>query len=299
MRSTDTGSMPTIELPEHKKRLYRIYIDEVGNHTMKEALSENERFLTLFGVWISLDHVLNVIQPEMHAIKYEFFQSDPDEPPVVFHRKEIARFQGPYSVLYGDKERRRAFGDRMLRAYQEWQYSAVVVTIDKAAHFSKYQAWRYEPYHFCMAVLLERYTRFLERRGLQGDVMAESRFGTLNDKLKDSFTGIFDKGTRYVPARTFQSFLTSRQLKLKPKKANIAGLQLADLLAHPAQYGWRKECGLVERQASEYGIEIVQILDESKYDRDPGTGNMVGWGKKLLPKRENTPVGVSPMYSGG
>ena len=35
------------------KNLYRIYIDEVGNHNMKEPIGENERFLTLFGVIVN------------------------------------------------------------------------------------------------------------------------------------------------------------------------------------------------------------------------------------------------------
>jgi hypothetical protein len=46
-----------------------MYIDEVGNHDMKESFSENERYLTLFGVWTSYEHVVNIIQPEMNSIK--------------------------------------------------------------------------------------------------------------------------------------------------------------------------------------------------------------------------------------
>jgi hypothetical protein len=130
--------MVTVELPEAKKSLHRMYVDEVGNHDMKESLDENERFLTLFGVWTTFDHMVNVIQPEMHAIKLKFFQADPDNP-VVFHRKDITRYRGVFSVLYGDEEKRKQFGDRMLRAYHEWEYTAAVVTIDKLEHLSRYQ----------------------------------------------------------------------------------------------------------------------------------------------------------------
>jgi hypothetical protein len=274
--------MVGIELPEIKKSLHRMYVDEVGNHDMKESLSENERFLTLFGVWTDFNHMVNVIQPEMRAIKLEFFQPDPDNP-VILHRKEICRYQGVFSTLYGDKEKRKRFGDRMLRAYREWQYTAAVVTIDKLEHLSRYQVWRHAPYHYCLEVLLERYVLFLHYRGLRGDIMVESRNATLDRKLKDSFGRLYKDGTRHISAEIMQESLTSGELKLKKKKTNVAGLQLADLLAHSAQYDLLAECGIVESQESEYGREIARILNEDKYNRDTKTGRIQGYGKKLLP----------------
>lgn len=271
-----------IALPEDKRLLHRMYVDEVGNHAMRESLNESERFLTLFGVWTTFEHIVNVVQPEMQAIKLEFFQTDPDEP-VVFHRKEIARYQGVFSVLYGDKEMRRRFGNRMLRAYAEWDYTTVAVTIDKVRHLSQYQVWRYAPYHYCLEVLLERYVLHLHHRGLRGDVMVESRNPTLDGKLEDSFQRLYENGTRYVGADMMQRCLTSSRLKLKKKQANVAGLQLADLLAHPAHYDVLVDHGIVPQQESEYGQEISRILNASKYHRNGRTGEIAGYGKKLLP----------------
>jgi hypothetical protein len=42
---------------------------------------------------------------------------------------------------------------------------------------SPYQVWRYDPYYYCLALLLERFTFFLEQRNAVGDVLAESRGG--------------------------------------------------------------------------------------------------------------------------
>jgi hypothetical protein len=268
--------------PPTNPSLYRLYIDEVGNHDMRPDLPPGERFLSLFGVWTSLGHVSDVIQPEMAAIKAEFFKADPDVP-IVFHRKEIARFQGPFAVLYADPDLRRRFGDRMLRAYSEWDYTSAVVTIDKVEHLSRYQVWRHAPYHYCLEVLLERYVLYLHYRGLRGDVMIEARNPGLDTKLADSFNRLYREGSRHLPAETFRARLTSSQLKLKNKAANIAGLQLADLLAHPAHYDCLAQFGMLAEQESEYGKEVARILNAAKFNRDQQSGKVVGFGKKLLP----------------
>ena len=48
-----------------------------------------------------------------------------------------------------------------------------------------YRTWRYDPYHYCLAVMLERYVLFLERTKGIGDIMAESRGGKEDNRLKD------------------------------------------------------------------------------------------------------------------
>lgn len=198
------------------KSLYRIYIDEVGNHDMKESLNDNERFLTLFGVIIKNQDVFDVIQPQMQEIKMRFFQKDPDEP-VILHRKEISRYQGIFSSLQRDREKRIEFGNTMLEAYGKWPYVAIAITIDKKEHFSRYETWRHEPYHYCLEVLLERYVLFLHYRKLNGDVMVEARGTKPDGKLAKSFNRIFRNGTSNIPSSRIQSCLTSRELKIKTK----------------------------------------------------------------------------------
>jgi hypothetical protein len=48
---------------------------------------------------------------------------------------------------------------------------------------------------------------------------------------------VFERGVWMTRSEVFQSALTSSELKLKPKSANISGLQLADLLGHPVKHG--------------------------------------------------------------
>jgi hypothetical protein len=108
--------------------------------------------------------------------------------------------------------------------------------------------------------------------------MAESRGGKEDMRLKASFERLWGSGTDYVKPEQFQEALTSRQLKVKTKANNIAGLQLADLLAHPSRNEILAENGLLERKVAEFAQKITEILQQ-KYDR---RGAAI-YGKKMLP----------------
>lgn len=265
------------------KPLYRLYIDEVGNHDLRPDLDKNERYLSLFGVAVNNQHMVDVVQPEMRRIKREFFaDGDPDEP-IIFHRKDITRYRGSFKSLYADKEKRLRFGDVMLDAYRRWEYVAFIVTIDKLTHYNTYSVWRFEPYHYCLMTMLERYVLYLHYGGQRGDVMIESR-GTLPDqRLQKSYTRVVAQGTNHIPKERMQSCLTSIEIKIRDKKADIAGLQIADLLAHAAHYDHLAQHGLVAGQEAAYSLEIATILKRDKYHRNRTNGQISGYGQKLLP----------------
>ena len=71
--------------------------------------------------------------------------------------------------------------------------------------------------------------------------------------------------------------LTSKQLKVKPKANNIAGLQLADLIAHPSRNEILHEHGLLEKPLAPFATSIIQIL-QTKYDQQHGRI----YGKKFI-----------------
>ncbi|MBP9888684.1 MAG: DUF3800 domain-containing protein [Leptospiraceae bacterium] len=54
---------------------YRMYVDEVGNADLKNASDENQRFLSLTGVILSLEHVQNFLNPQMENLKAKYFNS--------------------------------------------------------------------------------------------------------------------------------------------------------------------------------------------------------------------------------
>lgn len=138
---------------------YRIYIDEVGNPDLECSDDPNHRFLSLTGVILELGYVQEVLHPQMEALKVKFFRSHPDEP-VIFHRKELLNAKPPFECLR-DPMVRNAFDQQLLQLLAAWEYTVVTVCLDKKKHKETYAVWRYDPYHYCLAVLMERFVSFL------------------------------------------------------------------------------------------------------------------------------------------
>jgi hypothetical protein len=260
--------------------LYRIYIDETGNHDMTHADDPNQRFLALTGVILESEYNTSVFQPELDEIKRQFFKHDPDVP-VILHRKEIVNRRSPFEALRG-AEVEDHFNHSLLEGLQRWQYRIITVVIDKKIHRDQYSVWRYHPYHYCLAVMLERYVLFLHYGNHHGDVMVESRGRAEDEKLKDSFKRLYDLGTDNIPAERWQERLTSKELKVKSKTADISGLQLADILAHPSRREILQDHQLINDNRDIFGDKICKILRGDKYMRSR-TGQIEGYGKKLLP----------------
>lgn len=261
--------------------LYRIYVDEVGNHDLTHADDPNQRFFSLTGVILESDYTTYTLRPEMEQIKTEFFQQDPDEP-VVFHRKELVNKRPPFQALR-DSNIEQQFNTRLLLALARWEYRVITVVLDKKAHRDQYSVWHFHPYHYCLTVLLERFILFLHYSGNKGDVMVEQRGGVEDRKLKESYRRVYERGTENIPAERWQARLTSGELKVKPKTANIAGLQLADLLAHPSRREILIEHRLLVDERDVFGDQISAILRQAKYHCNTATGQIDGYGKKLLP----------------
>ena len=260
--------------------LYRIYIDETGNHDMTHAEDPNQRFLALTGVILESEYNTSVLQPEMDAIKRLFFQKDPDTP-IIFHRKEMMNHRPPFEALR-EAGIEKQFNQAILEGLERWQFQIITIVIDKKMHRDQYSVWRYHPYHYCLEVMLERFVLFLHYGKHRGDVMVESRGTKEDEKLKASYQGLYKNGTDNIPAERWQARLTSQELKVKPKTANVSGLQLADLIAHPSRREILLEHRLITNERDIFGKKICEILRGSKYLRSH-TGQIEGYGKKLLP----------------
>jgi hypothetical protein len=199
---------------------------------------------------------------------------------VTLHRKELVNRRPPFDNLR-DPAREIAFNADLLALLRESTYRVITVVVDKREHRERYQVWRFDPYHYCMTNLVERYVLFLQANGARGDVLAEARGRREDTRLKDSFRRVYAGGSDFVPPGTVSGHLTSGELKLESKDTNNAGLQIADLLAHPSF-----RATLARRQHQElpqnFGGEIAAILEANKYRRAPN-GEINGWGRKWLP----------------
>lgn len=256
----------------------RLFIDEVGND---DTRSPTERYLSLTGIITKRRAHDSIITPAIEKLKSDFFDHRPPERVVVLHRKEILRREGPFHVLR-DEKLNLEWERRVLYLVEKLPYIAITVIIDKHELVRRYPVWQFDPYHYCMRALLERYVMWLSSHKETGDVVAEPRFKKQDKRLKRSFSYLYDHGSEYLRPSSFVRCLTSRDIKYKSKSANVAGLQLVDLIAHPSHQALKAEY-TNEAMTAAFGAKIVSILNRSRYRRDPRNGTISGWGVKRLP----------------
>jgi len=255
---------------------FRIYVDDCGHHDLKSSDIQEQRYLGLTGVIMKISYERTALTPALDKIKTDIFgRSD-----FVLHRADIVGKVGIFEALKHE-EKRRQFDDALIALFEQANYRAFTVVIDKLEHRQKYVVWRYHPYHYCLEILLERYAQWMNKHGKTGDVLFESRGKKENRQLEAAYHRIYKSGTDHVPATLFQRVLTSRKIKLQAKRENVAGLQLADLIANPCYRDLICEKTGVAMEAP-FGRKVVDIIRRAKYlRRDDGL--IPGWGTKWLP----------------
>jgi len=258
---------------------YRLYVDESGDHTYHKIEDPAKRYLGLIGCIIESEKYRTKFQPELENLKQKHFPHNPDEP-LILHRADIINKRDPFWRLR-DEQKEKAFNKDLLSFFKEQEYTIIVVVIDKRAHIERYQEAAFHPYHYCLVALLERYCGWLHFHNAKGDVLAESRGGAEDRQLKEAYTRAYNSGTQFREAAFFQSVLTSKEIKLKPKSANIAGLQLADLLAHPVKQEILFEDKRISDIGDIFGKEICKAII-TKYNRHFYNKRIYGYGKVFL-----------------
>jgi len=256
---------------------YRLYIDESGDHAYNLLDSIPNRFLALLGVWFKQDDYVNFAD-RLEQFKRDIFGPRPDNP-VILHRNDITNRRGPFVKLL-DPDIHERFNSGLIDVISDVNFVMICVIIDKKTHQEQYIHPEH-PYHYCMTAMLERYCGWLRHVNSVGDVMAESRGGTEDFKLKEEYQKFWCNGSSFCHPVDIQRKLTSKELKLRRKAANIAGLQLAAILAHPI-----KQAMLIERRhlkdpGDNYGRLIYSAVS-SKFNKNTQTGEVEGYGKKWL-----------------
>jgi len=260
-------------------KLFRLYIDESGDHTYKNLEDPAKRYLGLTGLIIESESYRSSFQPLLEQLKQRHFPHDPDNP-LILHRKDIINKHGLFcSLLNAQKE--TDFNQDLLEFLTRQDYRLVEVVIDKKAHEERYGSTALHPYHYCLAAMLERYCGYMHFIGAKGDVMAESRGANEDRQLKMAYKKLFFEGTLHRTKGFFQQVLTSKEIKLKSKKENIAGLQIADLLAHPLKQEMLFDEGRIKSWEDTFGKEICRAV-LIKYNVQEYTGASQGYGKIFL-----------------
>jgi len=262
---------------EFRPPRYRLYIDESGDHAYNLLDELPHRYLALLGVWFRQEDDYINFADNLERFKRDIFGPRPDKP-VILHRSEIINRKGPFGILC-NPDIRMKFNSGLLDIISQARFYMVCVLIDKKKHLDKY-ASPFHPYHYCLAAMLDRFSGWLNYKNVIGDVMAESRGREEDLQLKQAYRRVYESGTLMFDYVHHQRVLTSREIKIRPKISNIAGLQLADILAHPV-----KQTMLIEKNVSdtigEFGSRIYSFV-KSKFNCNILTEQVNGYGKIWL-----------------
>lgn len=263
---------------------FRLYIDESGDHTYNNLHDSARRYLCLTGCIIDYDDNRLIFSPAVEQLKQRHFPYDLDETSVILHRNDLINKRGAFSNLT-DPNSQTAFDEDLLIFLRDHSYTLVSVVIDKARHRERYGKHADHPYHRCLEVLLERYCGFLEYFDSVGDVMAEARGRVEDDLLRQSYRHFYQYGSKYgskvTHPNTPRNTLTSREIKLKLKSANVAGLQIADLLAFPCRQGILANHEVIPAMPNVYGARVWDCI-QPKFNRHFGNDRIEGYGQVFI-----------------
>lgn len=261
----------------------RMYVDENGNYNLREDLSnDSNRYLCLTGV-VMPDKTHDLLTQELNRLKTTYFGSTD----VVLHRREIISAKPPFEVLKDDAIR-QSYNADILRIITELRYGVISVVIDKKALVDKYTLLRaQDPYALALEYLMQRYQYWMQDYSyhygaIMGDIIAESRGGREDRITKDTYRLIYE-GKGYIGLKNASTYYSSKDIKLRKKKANIAGLQFVDLISHPARRYILSQNQLAHNiKPTSFEQTVVEILVAKKFRRHQG--KIDGFGAVFFPK---------------
>jgi hypothetical protein len=261
---------------------YRLYLDESGDHVYREVNEASHRFLCLLGCWFRNPEYLR-FHESLEDFKSRHLPHHPDEP-VILHREDIINARRAFKSLR-DADSRAKFDKDLIEVIRNAEFTVAAVIIDKALLRELHGNAAAHPYHLGLGFLLQRYAGYLNHINRVGDVMAEARGRKEDQLLMESYERVYSRGVWGVTSTNyFQSALTSHELKLKQKKANIAGLQLSDILGHPVKQWVLRRNDLIKDELAPFGKQLVEIV-EPKFNRQLYEGRLEGYGFVLYPKK--------------
>lgn len=238
---------------------YRIYIDESGDHAYRQLENLDQRYLGLTGVLVRQEYYDKELRTRLEQLKRDHFTYDPDSPPILV-RSHIVRSKGPFWPLRNHRRRIR-WGEDLLRFMESLQISIYTVVMDKRGHYSTYGSASYNPYAYCLRVLLNRIRGGLNRTGATADVMAEARGSREDNQLLQEYERFRRHGDRWLAGSEAQATYPNA-IQFRRKDQNIAGLQLADLLAYPQKIDIVQRHGLpVHAPPSDYSKRLNAAVE--------------------------------------
>jgi hypothetical protein len=227
-----------------------LFIDETGDHSLSK-IDDSYPIFVLSGVVIDDAYHDAEVTTKLNALKSKHFETTD----VVLHSKEMTHPQSAKSreyMRFMDAEFRRRFYKDFEHLLAGLDISLVACVIMKNKHFAKYGLEAKDPYLLSFDNLINRLV-FDLKDGQKGRIVAESRNSVLDNQLEIAYLSSRVEGTNKVQAAEIKLKLEG-SISFKQKADNVAGLQLADMVASPLA---RHFLGKPERVGHQLSYESV------------------------------------------
>lgn len=215
-------------MSEEVKHKYYLYIDECGDQNL-EAFSPTFPIFTLCGVLVRDDKV-SLLDEQVHALKHEFWGNRQ----IILHSRDIRKCQNGFEILFDLDVKRRFYDAVNALLGQNDIYTIVSCSILKEPYIRQFGKFN-DVYGQSHSFVLERAIFCVDNQCPHGDgkiTAIVERRGKREDKnLQEYYHQLLAKGTYWVtPERMKERMMC---LDFKWKADDVAGLQVADLIAYP------------------------------------------------------------------
>lgn len=199
-----------------------VYVDESGDHSLASIDKDYPVFVLALCIFHKR-HYAEKIVPAVEKLKFNYFGHDS----VVLHENEIRKQKGDFAFL-AHRPTREAFMAGLTSIMEASNFILIACVVDKT-RVNRTAGVATNPYHIALGIGLEALRGFLAEKGQDGvktHVVVECRGKKEDAELELEFRRICDgdnPGNRVLPF----------DVVFADKKTNLAGLQLADLVARP------------------------------------------------------------------
>jgi hypothetical protein len=240
---------------------YMAFLDECGDHSLTKIDKDFPVFV-LSLILLKRKDYISTILPAVNNLKLKYW----DHEGVNLHSRDIRKADGPFSLLQ-NAARRTQFLTELSGLMTIMPYDLFIVGIHKERLCNRYVNAA-NPYDLALTFIMERVLHCLEQRQQRVlPLIAEARGENEDDQFKATFYDLTTRGTGYVSSNRIQQ--CRFPLEFQDKRKNIAGIQLADLCAHPSARHILKP---------EQPNQAYDIVNKHIYR---GGGNVSGW--KVFP----------------
>lgn len=239
---------------------YIVYVDESGDHSLESIYKEHPVFVLAFCIFKKSDYT-RIVAPAICSLKFDFWGHDS----IVLHSHKIRKQVDDFSILANSSTMEKFMG-RLNDLIDEAPFTIISTIIDKHRLKNQYNTPQ-NPYHLGLLFCLERASRFLKEKGQEASlthVVVEARGKKEDTELELEFRRLMDQ-----QSKSFADF----DILFADKRVNSAGLQIADLVAHPIGRSY------INPAQKNRSLEILK----KKLHRYP---NYDGRGLKIFPKSE-------------